>query len=357
MKRIRWFALGFTFLLVLSGCSNPSDEPFRSPHPTGFADPASAQFHGAQQFDLEECGYCHGADFAGGGAGLSCFECHAYPHLPGWAAPAGHGTAVLAADFDLDACRDCHEHSSNPDSARWDCYQCHVYYPHTDGITASRHGGIFASMHYQVGLCQTCHGNDYAGGAAGESCLNCHAYTPEACNTCHGTFNADPGDTLSWAPPPDLTGQTNPAVVSVGAHFRHLHGGNVGGPFSCRECHLIPAAVSSAGHLNDAPAQAEVQFGALAKNFGQVQPVWSHDQASCSGVYCHGNFELGLPANIAVWTNQDGSQIQCGRCHGMPPGGTHPDEDECSECHGSVVNQNLQIIAPTLHVNGQVNFN
>jgi hypothetical protein len=54
---------------------------------------------------------------------------------------------------------------------------------------------------------------------------------------------------------------------------------------------------------------------------------------------------------------QDGTQIVCGTCHTMPPGGDHPQVTNCNQCHGSVVGvDNQTIINPNLHVNGEVNF-
>jgi len=186
--------------------------------------------------------------------------------------------------------------------------------------------------------------------------MNCHAYGPEACNTCHGTFNADPNDTSSWAPPPDVAGNNSPSLRSVGAHSQLVNGGSLGGPYSCIQCHILPADVMAPTHLDTLPAHAEITFGPIATDNNAVQPVWTPDNATCSAVYCHGNFELGHSGNTVVWTNQDGSQIQCGTCHALPPPSPHDQLTIWCLCHSSVVDESYNIIAPWLHVNGVTNF-
>lgn len=348
-------------LLVFWGCSEPTDEGIRNPHPSGWLNEDSPNFHAENITDLSVCTECHGADFQGGNAGVSCYDCHEYPHPQGWANPTSHGEVVISFGFAVDACEGCHLSETSSGDSTWYCWSCHAYFPHTDAIEDYKHGGVFPEINYQVWLCQNCHGEDYSGGIAQKTCLDCHAYSPESCNTCHGIFGASPNDTITWAPPPDLLGQNDPSVVPVGAHAHHVNptavnSPYIGGPYSCSECHILPTAVDAPSHLDTLTAQAELVFGQIATNFGGVQPSWSHDDATCSGVYCHGNFELGHPDNTALWINQDGTQIQCGICHGMPPQPPHSDDDECYECHASVVNQNNEIIAPNLHVNGHVNF-
>lgn len=50
-------------------------------HPAGILDPDSAAFHGRELarrgWDFALCASCHGADFAGGAAQVSCLDCHA----------------------------------------------------------------------------------------------------------------------------------------------------------------------------------------------------------------------------------------------------------------------------------------
>jgi predicted CxxxxCH...CXXCH cytochrome family protein len=52
----------------------------------------------------------------------------------------------------------------------------------------------------------------------------------------------------------------------------------------------------------------------------------------------------------------DGSQAACGSCHGLPPGGAHPQVAgvACSICHDRTVDASSKIVDRTLHINGAV---
>jgi len=353
-------------LLFLGGCSEPvsKEEEIESPHPDGWEDPSSPNFHAEQISDLSVCAACHGDNFQGGQSGQSCYACHEYPHMTGWASADSHGAAVIAADFDLADCEDCHKTQVGSESTAWDCWSCHVYFPHAEEIEEPKHAGLLRAIGYQVWLCQNCHDADYSGGISGQTCLTCHAYGPEACNTCHGVFNAPANDTASWAPPPNLSGETSTSLMTVGAHRQHVNPSSIpnkpwiGGPWSdpsrCSECHILPATVDAPTHLDASPPQAEISFGPLATKAeeGAISPLWLPETGECSSTYCHGNFELGNPNNPApVWTIQDGTQIACGTCHLMPPPAPHWQIDNCFLCHSHVVNpDNLTIAYPDSHV-------
>lgn len=71
---------------LLAGCADlkedlptPND-PGISVHQAGWTDPDSPQFHGsaiaAASWDMRSCKSCHGADYAGGVADVSCRTCH-----------------------------------------------------------------------------------------------------------------------------------------------------------------------------------------------------------------------------------------------------------------------------------------
>jgi predicted CxxxxCH...CXXCH cytochrome family protein len=292
------------------------------------------------------------------------------PHASGWlsqGSPDFHGTQILNSGFSevMSNCANCHLTVAAGDTT-WDCWTCHSYFPHlhtNQGIEGFQHGGAIRNANYQVGLCRNCHGQDYSGGVAGVNCTLCHAGTPEACNTCHGIFGASSTDTSSFAPPTNLLGGNDSTQVSIGAHRQHVRPQTItfepviGHAYACSECHVMPDSLRAASHITGPPFQAEITFGSVATEDGQVSPVWNHNQGTCSAVYCHGNFELGNPNNPApLWTKQDGTQIACGTCHTMPPGGSHPQTTNCNQCHSLVVGpDNVTIINPNLHVNGQVN--
>ncbi len=72
--------------ILFPGCAELKDKipaPTSSAisvHAEGWTDPASAQFHGkeisADDWDMGSCKTCHGADYSGGTAAVSCQTCH-----------------------------------------------------------------------------------------------------------------------------------------------------------------------------------------------------------------------------------------------------------------------------------------
>jgi predicted CxxxxCH...CXXCH cytochrome family protein len=353
-------------LLAYMGCSELAEDQgeFASPHPAGWLDPSSSAFHGAaislDSLESLSCAACHAPDNSGEPSAVSCFDCH---HAADWADPEVHGDSVISADFDLDLCASCHYSGENETEQIWDCWECHLAYPHPLGFAVDEHADLIQEVQYQVWRCESCHGGDYSGGVSEFSCLICHEQSPEACNTCHGNLDADPQEMASWAPPLDLSNSLSTDSITVGAHTAHVNPGSlanqpwIGGPYSCNECHILPIAVNSAAHLDDQSPLAEVAFGWIASDGNVVSPVWNGENGTCTDTYCHGDFELGNPDNaLPEWTNLDGTQLQCGSCHLLPPPLPHIQNDDCHLCHGNVVGpDNLTIIAPQNHADGDVN--
>lgn len=80
-------------VMMLGGCADLKDnlpasvEPgIRGVHPPGWADTASANFHGdairADNYDMRPCRKCHGNNYAGGIVDVSCIKCHTKPAGP-----------------------------------------------------------------------------------------------------------------------------------------------------------------------------------------------------------------------------------------------------------------------------------
>jgi predicted CxxxxCH...CXXCH cytochrome family protein len=160
-----------------------------------------------------------------------------------------------------------------------------------------------------------------------------------ACNACHG--QADAG-----APPPDLAGQSSPSAPGAGSHAVHLTAGATHGPVDCAECHVVPAAVDSPGHIDNDAGRAEVVFGTIARTSASA-PAYAPGTQTCAGTYCHGS---ATPA----WTNPPSSQAACGTCHGLPPALPHAQDKNCSRCHDQVIAQDGTFLRPELHVDGTV---
>ena len=90
-------------------------------HPVGILDPTSDAFHGKElarrNWDFALCASCHGSDFSGGAAKVSCLSCHAAGPT---ACTTCHGTgptsnAHVAHASNAVACGECHVVP-----ARWD---------------------------------------------------------------------------------------------------------------------------------------------------------------------------------------------------------------------------------------------
>ena len=172
-----------------------------------------------------------------------------------------------------------------------------------------------------------------------------------ACSNCHG-------DGTSPAPPRNLSGQADTSLLSVGAHRAHLvqsASSTFHAAILCSSCHLVPEETGAPGHLDDGDNRAELTFGGLATAGGAV-PTMNED-GSCSNVYCHGSTLGGGSLKEPVWTQVDGTQRECGTCHGAPPPAPHPEGGQCGSCHPSMsASDNTTFLDPSLHINGVVDL-
>jgi predicted CxxxxCH...CXXCH cytochrome family protein len=254
-------------------------------------------------FDGERCAnaYCHGATLSGG----TLTE-------PVFTAADGGGAAV---------CGSCHGFPPPP--------------PHVDSTD-----------------CGSCHATIRPGGATPDTAVfldpashingRLEVSAANSCDSCHGGGGAA-------SPPRDLEGNTEPTAQRVGAHVAHLAGSDWRREIVCTNCHVVPAEVGSAGHI-DGDNQAEVPFDAM-------NPVGTYAAATatCQNLYCHGN---GRASNGAMVWNQP-TTLDCNSCHGttgraLGDGhGEHLGEGvPCAECHQAVVDRNRNIIGAPLHING-----
>ncbi len=249
---------------------------------------------------------------------------------------------------------------------------------HKDGFlnpnSTNFHGDYIKNHNWNLKECQQCHASDYSGGLTKSSCNTCHTNPggPEACNTCHGNF-ADP---TRIAPPKDISGNTATTNKSVGAHEKHLYANSLS-VVQCQDCHTVPASVFAAGHL-DSNLPAEVNMNNVAVANIASNAMYDFNSATCGNTYCHGNFEFTRATaapqdtfifvsdkmvgnnNTVSWTQVDGTQAQCGSCHGSsesiaPVGHLPVPINACFNCHGDVVDAEGNIIDKTKHANGIIN--
>jgi predicted CxxxxCH...CXXCH cytochrome family protein len=157
-----------------------------------------------------------------------------------------------------------------------------------------------------------------------------------ACDSCHGG-GGDP------SPPQDIAGSVATTSRGVGAHREHLAGSSWRRQIQCAECHKVPTSNGAVGHM-DTPLPSELTFTGIGQN-----TTWNG--STCTS-YCHGSTLAGGSATAPVWTQVDGSQSACGSCHGLPPPPPHPAAADCESCHGDVIAAGLNIINPSLHIDG-----
>ena len=164
---------------------------------------------------------------------------------------------------------------------------------------------------------------------------------PEGCIDCHG-------DLTSAAPPRDTLGNVDTGAPGVGAHRSHLRNIGLFRPGRCEDCHVVPVGVDDLSHADGLPA--ELVWGEIPQADG-ANPVYAG--GTCTN-YCHGETLNGGSIGAPVWTTVDGSQAFCGSCHGMPPGGGHPQSNDCGSCHRQVMTPAGAFLNPALHVDGIV---
>ncbi len=146
MKINNLFTLLFVTLLIglLSGCGGADindQAPFAGStlsHPADWVSVSAFQaksinFHGifVNKYGDQSCTQCHGADYKGGVAGVSCYACHNGPsgnvgHPAGWGNPATesvHFHGHYAKKYSL-ACTACHGTDLKGGYGP-SCYSCH----------------------------------------------------------------------------------------------------------------------------------------------------------------------------------------------------------------------------------------
>ncbi len=165
------------------------------------------------------------------------------------------------------------------------------------------------------------------------------------CSSCHGSED-------NAAPPVSTTGSEDVADPAVGAHQSHLRDGVVRQAVACQECHILPVAPEIVECEDESPA--EVDFGALA-SAASTAPSWNRTDVTCSDVYCHGATLLGGDVQTPVWTQVDGTQTDCGDCHGTPPPAPHVSRSDCASCHAeTVIDDGVVDVAGGEHIDGNV---
>ncbi len=237
----------------------------------------------------------------------------------------------------------------------WNGTTCSNSYCHGD--TATVNGGGVTTPNWTTvdgtqDDCDDCHGNPPpAPHPANSDCSACHGavvnaddvtfanaalhingvedVSISACNVCHGSVTND-------APPVDTAGLSATTNKSVGSHQTHLGTAIMATP-ACDTCHTAVGATDY-GHSNG-----------VVNMLGGIG--WD-DVSACSSSYCHGDTLIGGGATPS-WVNVGAGGADCGTCHDLQPGGSHPVNSDCNACHDTVINaDNTTFANAALHIDG-----
>jgi len=294
---------------------------------------------------------------------IACTDCHTVPVV--YTDP-GHVDTALPAELTWGA-------KAGLDGANpaFNGTRCNGTYCHgaTLNVSGTNTTPTWTSVGAGQAACGTCHGAPPStnGHPNRTDCATCHPtmnaagdfidpqrhidgildVTALSCTSCHGS-GTDP------APPVNTTGGSATSLRSVGAHQSHQGTSTWRAELLCTDCHLVPAAVGDAGHM-DSALPAELTWGTRAGLDG-ANPAFTGTQ--CNNTYCHGATLNASGTNVApTWTTVNGTQAACGTCHGTPPQTNgHPNRTDCATCHPTM-NAAGNFIAPERHVDGILDVN
>lgn len=200
MPQIKLSRVFMTVLLVatLAGCGDTNDKAvFSDGHQPGWKTTHKA----AATADIAGCTECHGEDFKGGVAKVSCTSCHlgsetnAHPLDWNGLSYAWHKSYVLDANNAVDTnktalCKVCHGENLTGSGSAPSCASCHMAgtaaAPQTHAWTGTGfvgHYNYFQANAKNFTTCKTdrCHGNLLTGvPLSGPNCVSagCHAALP-----------------------------------------------------------------------------------------------------------------------------------------------------------------------------------
>jgi predicted CxxxxCH...CXXCH cytochrome family protein len=383
-----WVYLLLFGVLVAAGCSTSTSNSganlvdAQGKHPAGFL----STHPGLAVSDSTQCTLCHGSDLKGGIAKTSCFTtaCH-HDTIPTWVQAAVHGASAKRAPgaSGFASCRICHGSDFSGGGAAVSCFACHrVNAPHparpwrtaggaTHVNTDTANTPVCAACHFPgspnnpaghpptpapAGTPPGCFNSTlcHAGGAGANhavpfvdnthsqatqttfnnDCSNCHAVTGTSpvsaaplCTVCHtaGSPLTLTSCTSCHANPPNGAVSAYPNVA--GAHGKHLALNRAGTPVTCNTCHNGQGS-NTLNHYNRANgrpgAGGRIPPGdaAFLTAYNAKSGASSFDNAtlSCSNVSCHGGQARsgGTPGTPINWqTGTLNKDTQCTSCHAL----------------------------------------
>ena len=363
-----WLPILIIALLALWGCA---EEAKPAPHPDGWADDSDSEYFHSRKVAVNGiafCKSCHGGadanDYYGGSSGVSCYQCHkggpsGHPAFQLWILSPDssqfHAQVILTRGWE--ACQECHGVNYQGGIADVSCYTCHsggksghpALMDWINPQSPDYHGRVLWESDWDFDHCAQCHGTDLNAGGTTRGCQStaCHAAPAGIydCDNCHTT-----NVTTTFY---DVKNNSSTTEVTVGTHVSHvLASRGLAEAMDCGECHVIPDSVFTTGHLD---TTQKIVFGNLATAAGSLSPTWARTTATCANTYCHGDA-------TPVWTQVDSTYLSCTSCHGLTDQTnahfTHISNRgyDCAICH---VGYDLiaETIIPASHINGTADVN
>jgi predicted CxxxxCH...CXXCH cytochrome family protein len=315
-------------------------------HDNGSIDTTAAHGYNANPdlggaFDTCSTASCHNDGRNSGLTGIwgtsinNCAECHA-------TAPA---TGSHTTHLGLYACATCHTGATQGTTAGTGHRDGNITTAATTGLGVKTIGTAFTS-------CGTnnCHGS-------GSPVWGTDLSANNQCTQCHGQLVAGPATDAQKAPGGagvDTNGDSAATDAQVGAHQVHLNP-TISAAIACPACHIVPATIPAAGHI-DSALPAELTWSGIAT-------ANSTTPTSCATTYCHdgaaikNGWDGGTLDPIWIDTNFiQGASADCDNCHGYPPAGGHVANSDCNLCHDGLNADDVTFTAvgKLAHVNGTV---
>ncbi len=241
----------FTAAVLLVGCSEtkndkPPTQTVVSVHGEGFANITSSNFHAkyiqSKKYDIQTCKQCHGGDFSGGTANVSCITCHYKPGGPENCTTC-HGSVNpappkgLAGNTQTVGAHQKHL-LGGIIGAAVSCTECHVVPAkisdpgHLDASAGAEirfnPTSVFyrSNANYGNGSCANtyCHGNFTNGNLNVTMTWTDTSSAAAQCGTCHGD--------VTKTDPEDIARPKS--IAQGGTHPDRIINGNV---WKCYQCH------------------------------------------------------------------------------------------------------------------------
>jgi len=323
--------------------------------------------------------------------GLGCGGCHPNPMVDGVARDPLTGGVVG-------------DHTKHASAQGYECELCHLATPLTPrhrnalvelraaigDVTNARYDKDGDHVHDSSwdhtttpvrGYCENtnCHGgvnNATSYGGPTGSGPQWGTASADTCTFCHNSNQTNAGGTANAYP---TAASPFRSAADVGAHAVHMTGtsGIMDGGVLCADCHVVPAAITDAGHMDElgvAPytqAPADVPFPAGSDALlASYAAVYYNSTVTCD-VYCHSAYDGAaadtkgtntLPLWTDDWATYDANSTCATACHLVPPetathdnGGSWYTLSECNTCHNTSTTDTGN--PPTMgaaHINGSI---